>query len=457
VSDIKDELQRLVEDGARSIRPLAVDDVIRIGDSRRRRIVPSKRRERTRGRGLPTTSARPARRWPGWAAPLGAAAAVAALVAAVTIVSGAVGSGLAPHRQTLATVTVPTVYAEFINLSRHDVGWIVPIRTATNVPGRPIRLAGQPTGAVAITPDGKTVYVTVADAIVPISTATGRPGRPIRIAGVEPADIVMNPDGKTAYVTGMFSNTVVPISTATNTPGKPFQLDFGSPGAMAFTPDGKTAYGITENSTVTPINMVTDTPGTPIRVGGLSQQIAITPDGKTAYVGATDSVIPINTATNTAGKPINIGNLAQYIAISPDGRTAYVGTTDSVIPINTATNTAGRPIHVGIVVQEILFTADGRTAYVAGAPRDQSGSVRPGPDTVLPISTATSTVGKPIHVGTGLPVVTPEPVNIAITLDGRTVYAASQDEIVPISTATNAPGKPIRVAFGLSAGIVIAP
>ena len=35
---------------------------------------------------------------------------------------------------------------------------------------------------MAITPDGKTLYVAGPDAITPVSTATGTPGTPIRVS-----------------------------------------------------------------------------------------------------------------------------------------------------------------------------------------------------------------------------------------------------------------------------------
>jgi DNA-binding beta-propeller fold protein YncE len=56
---------------------------------------------------------------------------------------------------------------------------------------------------------------------------------------------------------------------------------------------------------------------------------------------------------------------------------------------------------------------------------------------VVPISTATNTAGKPIRIGTD--------VTIAMTPDGKTLYAATVNKLVPISTATNTPGRPIHI------------
>ena len=98
-------------------------------------------------------------------------------------------------------------------------------------------------------------------------------------------------------------------------------------------------------------------------------------------------------------------------------------------PINTATNAPGTPIHVGSALRQVVITLDGKTLYAVSNER-LSGAV-------IPISTATNTPGKPIPIGAG--------VTIAITPDGKTLYAAAAHKVIPISTATNTPGKPIRI------------
>ena len=47
---------------------------------------------------------------------------------------------------------------------------------------------------IAITPDGKTLYVEGSDTITPISTATNTPGQPIRpVSSGYPREIVITP------------------------------------------------------------------------------------------------------------------------------------------------------------------------------------------------------------------------------------------------------------------------
>jgi DNA-binding beta-propeller fold protein YncE len=153
--------------------------------------------------------------------------------------------------------------------------------------------------------------------VTPISTATGTPGRPIRISGSS-VSIAITPDGKTVYVGTAAGPTcaVVPISTATNTAGKPIRLGSRPPEEMAIAPDGKTVYIANPEGppgAVVPISTATNTAGKPIGVGQ-SVTIAIIPGGETLYAAAWKNpgavgrpkIVPISTVTNTAGKPIDL-------------------------------------------------------------------------------------------------------------------------------------------------------
>jgi len=77
---------------------------------------------------------------------------------------------------------------------------------------------------MVITPDSKMAYV-VDGNVVPISTATNTAGTPIRVSGYPgPGNIVISPDGRTAYTftdnDGPHKQIVTPISIPANTPGK---------------------------------------------------------------------------------------------------------------------------------------------------------------------------------------------------------------------------------------------
>jgi hypothetical protein len=69
------------------------------------------------------------------------------------------------------------------------------------VPGQPIRLGSGcrtdaplgnlPEPQMAITPDGRTLYVACDGAVIPVSTQTGTPGQPIRLAPGYPVGIAI--------------------------------------------------------------------------------------------------------------------------------------------------------------------------------------------------------------------------------------------------------------------------
>jgi YVTN family beta-propeller protein len=68
----------------------------------------------------------------------------------------------------------------------------------------------------------------------PIRTATGTALAPIE-AGRSPDAIAITPDGRTAYVTSIRSGTVTPIRTATNTALPPVRTG-RNPDAIAIAP-----------------------------------------------------------------------------------------------------------------------------------------------------------------------------------------------------------------------------
>jgi DNA-binding beta-propeller fold protein YncE len=94
---------------------------------------------------------------------------------------------------------------------------------------------------VAITPDGRTAYVTdlTSSTVVPIGIAAGARGTPIAVQG-PPQAIAITPDGRTAFVTAdalgsdsQASGTLISIALATGTASAPvsFPDDIGSGGA----------------------------------------------------------------------------------------------------------------------------------------------------------------------------------------------------------------------------------
>jgi DNA-binding beta-propeller fold protein YncE len=277
-----------------------------------------------------------------------------------------------------------------------------PFSTATGAAGTPVPVPLWPI-ALAVAPNAKTVYVVnsgysgAASGVTPISTTTNTAAPAIPIDGGR--HIAITPDGRTTYITGTFAGPpsfatgVTHIALPSGTP-RLIPLLADSSG-IAITPDGKTAY-VASGNDVVPIDLATNTREAPIALGN-PLQIAITPSGTTAYVtgwtGAGDVVTPIDIATNTPGAAIPISGLNcsdAAIAITPDGTTAYASNPCSglVTPISLETNAPGSPIPVS-GAYNIVITPDGKTGYVTG----NAG--------VVPIDIATNTPGAPLAVGTG--------------------------------------------------------
>jgi hyaluronoglucosaminidase len=170
--------------------------------------------------------------------------------------------------------------------------------------------------ALAVTPDGRTLYVAEYDddTVIPVNLATGRPGAPIiieaAVLGLESA-LAITPDGRTLYAAvngdyggGSGPNSLVAISTATGTVEQTVNFGTAGPIALAVTPDGRTLYALNGNysdgivpgtSTITPVSTADDRLGGAVRTGGLFSHasafgFAVAPDGRTVYVAQGDVV-----------------------------------------------------------------------------------------------------------------------------------------------------------------------
>ncbi len=94
---------------------------------------------------------------------------------------------------------------------------------------------GTETYGVAVAPDGRTAYVSAPGGLIPIDTATNVPGTPIPI-GSQPEGIGIVPDGSTAYVTDSGTDTVTPLDLSNLTIGTPMPTG-NDPANVAITPD----------------------------------------------------------------------------------------------------------------------------------------------------------------------------------------------------------------------------
>ena len=276
------------------------------------------------------------------------------------------------------------------------------INTATNTVTATVPVGTGPYG-VAVTPDGKKVYVMCPEddcgAIDPgsfyvIGTSTNTVIATVPLGGVGggPVGVAVSPDGTKAYATTYAGVTV--IDTATNTVTAGFGPGFMLRG-VAFNPAGTKAYtaSLDYPGDVRVIDTATNT------VTGLSLAmdsyfaVAVSPDGTKVYVTNDVSVIVIDTATNTVTATVSVGSSPNGIAVTPDGTRVYAANyaSNTTSVIDTATNTVTATVPVGRNPHGVVVTPDGKKVYVANR----------GSNTVSVIDTATNTVTATVPVGKG--------------------------------------------------------
>lgn len=209
---------------------------------------------------------------------------------------------------------------------------VMPIDLATRRDGTPIPVGAGPQGIV-ITPNGQMAYVAdagaivagqsgaVGDTVTPVDLATGKALPPIHV-GNAPTAVAVSPDGATVYVANSSSGSVTPISVVAGTAGTPVGVD-GSPQALAFAPgDSSTLYvasapsAVAPGDTVTPVSVTTGTAGPPVKVCKVPAGLAI--HGSTAWVSCAGSgaLVPLDLATRAVGPAIAVPGGPYAVAIT---------------------------------------------------------------------------------------------------------------------------------------------
>jgi YVTN family beta-propeller protein len=318
-------------------------------------------------------------------------------VVPIRLVSGKILRPIRVHGQTFSIAVTrdgsTVVAVDYVGNNRSNV---VLIHTATGRAFKTVRFTGFPFVPVVLSPDSKTAYIATSlgpDTVIPVRLRTGRLGRRIHVRR-DPEAMAITPDGRTLYVASDASGTVTPIRTATWTALRPIRVG-KQPGAIAVTPDGKTAYVKSETTdVVTPIRTATNTALRPVRIGNPGsypdpEAIAIPPDGKTAYVLGGGHVTPIVIATRRARKPIRVDSFAASLTMSPDGAMLYATNYlfGSLTPVSTGTGKAQREIHLHTLIGDVAVTPDSRFVYVG-----LKGGM------LIPFRTATGKRGKAIRL-----------------------------------------------------------
>jgi len=300
------------------------------------------------------------------------------------------------------------------------------IDTDTNAVVATIPVGNNPSSA-AITPDGRTVYVTEAgdNDVIRIKTATNEAvGEPIPV-GANPIGIAITPDGKKALVANNVASSISVIDTKKNK-AKPEVPVAGAAAlySVAIAPTGGRAYAMSYGTDqIFPIKAKNAaSAGSALGVGQKPSAMAFTPAGTGYLANSIDAnVSVISPAGSVTGVPIPVVANPLGVAVGSSGARAYVannGPSGSVSTIDTSTNAVVASIPVGPYPRGLAVDPSGDRVYVANS------SVGNNPGSVSVINTATNmTVGSPIGVGIGARTVAivpnqPPQAKFAVTLRG---------------------------------------
>ncbi|MFA7035945.1 MAG: NosD domain-containing protein [Methanosarcina sp.] len=249
---------------------------------------------------------------------------------------------------------------------------VIDIRTGIVI--TKVKTGKHPSG-IAVTPDGKTAYVTNSwdNNVSVIDTATNTVIDSVKV-GSYPCGVAVSPDGTEAYVTNCGSNNVSVIDTGANTVTATVPVG-NWPEGIAVTPDGKKAYVANSGNitapedTVSVINTINDTVTDTIPAGRHPCGVAVTPDGKKVYVANTygGTVSVVDAATDTVTATVDTGNSPFKVAVNPAGTLAYVANEGGTVSvIDTSNDTVIATVDVaGGRLEGLAITPDGKKVYVA--------------------------------------------------------------------------------------------
>ena len=191
---------------------------------------------------------------------------------------------------------------------------------------------------IAVTPDGKTVYLTSRTPdpnqetgtgksfpVVAIDTQTGEIKAKIDVGG-ESHHAWMNPDGEQVYVTVPKNEGIVAIDTKTNTVLKKIETGFKA-NSSATSPDGTQIYVLNKgDDSLSVIDRATLTVQKTVTVGKGPDHLAVSPIGDFIYFTAAygNEVWALNAKTMEPSAQVQVDKGPHGIAVSADGKQVYV-------------------------------------------------------------------------------------------------------------------------------------
>ena len=188
--------------------------------------------------------------------------------------------------------------------------------------------------ALDATPDGFWVAGAGTDALLHFSGGAVAPDRRIALpAGFWAGAVALSPDGKTLAASGDLADRVALVDAAAGTVLGTVKTGH-HPSGLAFTPDGAKLYVANwGESSVTVIDVAKRAAGATLAVGLHPEKLLLSPNGKVLYVSETDDDAVSSIVIDTNGQPrpatsgprIDLfGKSPTAMALSPDGKRLLV-------------------------------------------------------------------------------------------------------------------------------------
>ncbi len=296
-------------------------------------------------------------------------------------------------------------------------------------------------------------------------------GSPFLTGGTEPLGVAMTPEGRYLYVTSLGSESVSAFSVAPDgslsaIPGSPFAAGFG-PWGTAISPDGKHLYvvdagtGCVAAFSIASDGSLSTVSGSPFATGEGPAEVAITPDGRHLYVTnqrsgnvSAFSIATDGSLTMVPGSPF-AADAARAVAVTPNGAYLYVTSQAngsdhmfafSIAPDGTLSALPGSPFAAEGALIGVAVSPDGEHLYATNSANSEN--------TVLAFSIApngsVSTVpGSPFVTGGR------SPNSVAISPSGMYLYTTDYESnnvsafsIAPDGSLSMVPGSPLATGEG---------
>lgn len=276
-------------------------------------------------------------------------------------------------------------------VSNRDASFVTVFNTATNVPQNfiPVGNGALDNLGLAVSPDGQLVYVAnqVSGTVTVIATATNRVIQTIP-TGLQPIWVTFSADSSRAYVSNQLSGTISVIATASGSVTNTFG-SFSCPYYTKLTLDGSKLLVSSQcDNTLKVVDLATNAVINSIPTGPMPRGIALTPDGKRAYVtnwlGNTVDVIDVAAQVNLS-TPIVVGSQPWGIAMTPGGKAYVANFGDGTISvIDSATNTVTATLRARVFPEDLTLsiTAEPRILNYSFLAFDPPGSVDTIPEAV---------------------------------------------------------------------------